>query len=416
MKKIRNILIKLSQKYKPFGSFLRHLIISKKYIIYLYYYFKYKTDDKLVVFSSYQGASFSDSPKALYLEMLNDKKYKNYKFVWVFKDVEANKKYFNTFRDTILVKDGKNAYKYFSMAKYIIVNSVFNEEVKKKKNQIFVQCWHGTPLKKLRYDIKYDSNKIRTMKDIRRMNDIDIRRFDYFISPSHFCTKVFSSAFNLNNLFKKSIIIETGYPRNDGLFDVSKSYIDKKRKELKIPKDKKVILYAPTFRDNDYSADGFSYNLALDFDNLKKEFGSKYVILFRTHYYISSKIDLSKYKGFVIDVSNYNENNDLYLVSDVLITDYSSVFFDFANLKKPIIFYMYDLDLYKGKLRDFYFDLKTLPGPIVKTEEELIRSINNINMYYDLYNNKYKSFNKKFNYLDGRGSSKKVLDIIMKEE
>ena len=77
---------------------------------------------------------------------------------------------------------------------------------------------------------------------------------------------------------------------------------------------------------------------------------------------------------------------------------------------------MYDLDEYKGKLRDFYFDLKLLPGPILKDEESLVKNVKNINMYFDLYNDKYKKFNKKFNYLDGRNSSKKVIDIITEDK
>ena len=105
--------------------------------------------------------------------------------------------------------------------------------------------------------------------------------------------------------------------------------------------------------------------------------GQEYVILFRAHYFISGQYDFGAYDGFVIDVSGLDDVNDLYLVSDLLITDYSSVFFDYANLNRPILFYMYDYEAYKTQMRDFYLDIHTLPGPVVKTQEELLKTIKN---------------------------------------
>ncbi len=418
MKWLKKALINLSKKYKPLGTFLRHTRIFLKRLVYLYYYFTNKTDDKLVVFQSFNGRNFSDNPKSLYLEMLNDKKYKDYKYVWLFKNVEDNKKYLKGYKNTIIVKDrSRKAYKYYSRAKYIIVNAVLHEEIIRRNDQVFVQCWHGTPLKCLRCDIKYDSNLLRTKKEIKRTNDKDVKRFNYFISPSKFASEKFISSFNLKELNKEDIIIETGYPRNDDLFDITKKQSNDIKKKLGLPKNKKVILYAPTFRDNQYnSGSGFCYNLGIDLDKIQSEISDEYVLLFRTHYYVTNQLNLKKYKGFIFDVSNYNDINDLYITSDILITDYSSVFFDYANLKRPILFYMYDLEEYKNKLRDFYMDLKILPGPIIQDEESLIKSIKNINIYYDLYNNKYKKFNKKFNYLDGRNCSKRVLDIIIGDD
>jgi len=94
------------------------------------------------------------------------------------------------------------------------------------------------------------------------------------------------------------------------------------------------------------------------------------------------------------------------------MTDYSSVFFDFANLKKPMIFYMYDLDLYKGKLRDFYIDLKELPGPITETQTDLEKELENISNYEKEYKDKYKKFNEKYNYLDDGNASYRVIKKI----
>ena len=184
-----------------------------------------------------------------------------------------------------------------------------------------------------------------------------------------------------------------------------------------IPKGKKAILYLPTFRDNQHTSGvGYTYKLAIDFDHLREKFGSEYVILFSPHYFIANSIDISKYKGFVINVAHYDEINELYLASDAIITDYSSIFFDFANLHRPMFFYMYDYDDYKNNLRDFYISLDELPGPIAKTQDELEKNISNIDKMQDKYAKKYAKFNKKYNYLDDGNASERVLKVIFKEE
>ncbi len=104
--------------------------------------------------------------------------------------------------------------------------------------------------------------------------------------------------------------------------------------------------------------------------------------------------------------------NDMYIVSDIIMTDYSSVFFDFANLKRPMLFYMYDLDIYKGKLRDFYLDLEELPGPIAETQEDLEKNLKNIDKEFKKNKTKYEKFNKKFNYLDDGASARRVINVI----
>ena len=413
---LKKKIIDLAKKNLVFRKVVRKMLYFRNEIKYLFYYYKYKVDDKTIFFEAYGGKNYACSPKTIYEYMVNNKKYKDYKFVWAFKDVDSHKHFFD--KKTILVKhNSKDYYKYLSSSKYWIVNSLIDVSIKKKKDQIYVQCWHGTPLKKLRYDITVDGSVLNTVKEIRKRNDLDAVKFDYFISPSKFCTEKFTSAFNLKTLGKENIIIEKGYPRNDYLFRFNSNEIKQIKSNLKIPKNKKVILYAPTFRDNQHTSGvGYTYNLELDFDNLEKELSKDYVMLFRTHYFISNSFDFKKYKNFIYDVSDYDDINELYIISDLLITDYSSVFFDYANLKRPIIFYMYDLDEYKNKLRDFYIDLKILPGPIVKNEKDLIKEIKNIDKYDKIYNDRYIKFNQKFNYLDDENSARRVVEVIFDEK
>ncbi len=414
-KKLKIFLIDLSKKNKALRKVFRWANNLIKKENYKKFYKKYKVDDKVIFFEAFNGRNYTCSPKAIYEKLISLNEFKDYLFVWAFKDptIHEVKKHKNL---KIVTTGTSEYYKYCSIAKYWIVNALMPEYIIKKNNQIYVQCWHGTPLKKLRYDINKEGASLNTVKEIRKRNDIDAIRFDYFISPSKYCTKVFTSAFNLKALKKEKIMIEEGYPRNDFLFNKTEKDIEKIKNKLKIPKDKKVIFYLPTYRENQHkSGVGYTYNLSIDFDSLQKKIGDKYIILFSSHYFVSNQIDLSKYKGFIYNVSHYDEINELYLVSDIIMTDYSSVFFDFAILKRPMIFYMYDVEDYNTNLHDFYISLDELPGPIAYNQNELEKYILNIDKDFKKYKKKYEKFNNKYNYLDDGNASIRVIKKIFKD-
>lgn len=415
--KIEKSLINLAKKNVLVRGILRKSLIIKNKLQYECYKRKYEINDKTILFETFGGRNYSCSPKAIYEQMLQLKEFDDYKFIWAFIEPEKHEIKQDK-RTKVVVSKSKEYYKYCACAKYWIVNSIMPEHITKKEGQVYVQCWHGTPLKKLRCDIEATGSVLNTVKEIRKRNDIDAKRFDYFISPSKFCTEKFTSAFNLKALGKENILIEKGYPRNDFLFNYTDEYVASLKDKLGIPKDKKVILYAPTFRDNQHTSGmGYTYTLNIDFDRLKEKLDKDYVIIFRTHYFVANSFDFEKYKGFIFNMSNHDDVNDCYVLSDVIITDYSSVFFDFANLKRPMLFYMYDLEEYKEELRGFYFEIEdVLPGPIVKTQDELEQEIANIASYMEKYKEKYEAFNKKFNYLDGKECSKKVIKEILKDK
>jgi len=409
MKKLKIMILNFSKHHHIVRVILRKIKFLKKRLLYFFFYVVNNVEDDIILFEVFMGRNYSDSEKAVYQYLLS--KNANYKYIWAFKNPE-NYSYLQS-NSTIVVKYGsKEHYKYYSKAKYWISNSRINEAIIKKKKQVYIQTWHGTPLKKLGYDIKIvGGNAMNTIHDIRKKYSSDSKRYDYMISPSSFCTEKFMSAFNLKN---KKIIEEIGYPRNDFLINYKKRDINIIKKKLNINIKKKVILYAPTWRDNQHmSGIGYTYTPPLSFDKLREKFGKDYIILFRAHYFVANEFDFKKYKNFVYDVSKYDDVNELYIISDVLITDYSSVFFDYSILKKPIIFYMYDLENYQNKLRDFYIKLDELPGKIVEKEESLITEIENIQNFQ--YDDRYKQFNSKYSYLeDGKSSERlcKVCKII----
>lgn len=374
-------------------------------------------DSKLVLFESFQGRSYACSPKAIYEYMVNSQEYSDYRYVWVFRDVKAHGKFPE---NTKLVKfDSDESYEYYSKAGTWIVNSRLRDFIVPKEGQKYVQCWHGTPFKKIGCDIEAGGNATSTLEEIHNEYTNEAKKISLMISPSRFCTEKLVSSFNLKELGKEDRIIEKGYPRNDALFKFDSEKVKSIKNRLGIPADKKVILYCPTFRDNQFGGEGYKLDVEIDFDSLKKNCGDDFVVIFRAHYFIAEKFDFKKYEGYVINGSDYDDINDLYIISDVLITDYSSVFFDYANLNRPILFYLYDVSEYTTKMRDFYFGTAMLPGFTAQVQAKLEVCLNDV--LNDIRNGgdgllRFKkamdAFRKKFCPLDGAECAKLVADEI----
>lgn len=414
MKKIKIVLMNIAKKNLIFRKLFRGSLYIYRYIRYKFRGIGQKVDEHMILFSTFNGKSYADTPKAIYKYMKENDEYKEYKFIWVFKEPDKYK-YLEKNENTKVIKQGtKEHEQYLSKAKYWFCNHRVLDHQHPKKNQIYVQCWHGTPLKKLGFDLNKTDNALNTLKELQYKYKTDARKFKYMLSPSKFATEKFISAFDLKNLGKEDCIIEEGYPRNDFLLNYNQEDVGEIKEKLGISEiNKKIILYAPTWRDNQHEAGvGYTYKTEVDFEKLQKELGQDYIILFRAHYFVANKFDFDKYKGFIYNVSDVDDINELYIIADMLITDYSSVFFDYANLKRPIIYYMYDFDAYKNDMRGFYIDLKELPGKIVKTEKELIEEIKNITNNFK-YDDKYKRFNETYNYLDDGNASKRVLRRII---
>lgn len=371
-----------------------------------------KIDDKLVYFQTFSGRGYSDSPKAMYEYMLKAPEYKDYRFVWCFKEPEKYDWLLKNGRTEIVKFRTRADNKALRKAKYWISNYRMLNHQFPRRGQIYLQCWHGTPLKRLGYDITEGDNVMNSLSEVKEKYRSDAKRFSYILSPSPFCTEKFATAWNLKETGQEYKIIEEGYPRNDRLATVTDEERSEIRKQLGVD-GKKVILYAPTWRDNQHtSGTGYTYKTEVDFDRLHRELGDDYVILFRAHYLVANSFDFAKYGDFVIDASRYGDINDLYIASDMLVTDYSSTFFDYANLKKPVIFYMYDLEEYAGEIRGFYLPLDELPGNIVRDEEGLIAEVKACEGWEP--DAKYEAFHQRFNPLDDGHASERVLKRIIK--
>ncbi|MCD8145676.1 MAG: CDP-glycerol glycerophosphotransferase family protein [Clostridiales bacterium] len=378
-------------------------------------------DKKLVVFCTFSGKGYSDSPKAIYEYMLSQEKYSDYRFVWIFREPD-NFRWLEENRNTTIVRWASKEYeRAMASAGYWIFNYRVSDHVWPKEDQTYVECWHGTPLKRLGYDITAGGNVMNTAKEIQRKYDLDSAKFKYLISPSPYCSEKFASAWNLTATGKENALLEQGYPRNDFLLCHTQADVDDIKARLHITPGeiggRKIVLYAPTWRDNQHDdANGYSYTLGLDFQRLRQALGEEIVVLFRAHYLVASQFDFAAYEGFVYNVSSYPDINHLYLAADLLITDYSSVFFDYANLRKPMLFYMYDLAAYRDDIRGFYIGLDELPGPIVETEDELLRAIPAQLTDSSQWAEQYETFCRKFSPFDDGHASRRALEIILGEK
>jgi CDP-glycerol glycerophosphotransferase len=358
---------------------------------------------KAVIFQSFYGKSYSDNPKALYEEMLAEDC--NMKAIWVLN----NPKLEIPGNPAIVRPRSFKYYYYMAISKYFINNGNFPDFYVKRKGTVHLQTWHGTPLKKLGFDL--DKNSLAYAENTDPALHRRIRRWDYLIGPNLYTSKILKRAYK----FKKQML-NVGYPRNDIFYKENIDEIAKDVKEkLNIPIDKKVILYAPTWRDYEYLNGNphKAYEFKFDLQAFKEQFGKDYVLLLRLHYFDASRINIHGFEGFVYNASSYEDISELYLISDLLITDYSSVMFDFANMSRPMIFFAFDLKRYGSQIRGFYINFKKeAPGPIVTNQQKLFDAIENIIPLQEQYSVKYEKFKEKFCHWEDGSASKRTIEAV----
>ena len=367
---------------------------------------KEEVDNNLIMFEANLGKDYTGNPKYLYEYMLGNEKYSSYKYAWAY---PANKEA-SIPGNPILVERGTPEYFYYlGKAKYWINNILF--PVKEKREEtVYLQTWHGTPLKKLGFDIEVEGPEKQAFGNLYE----ESQNWDYLLVDNDYGEDKLVGAFR----FKKQVIKE-GYPINDIFYNDKLKMKAKNRLVNKYPaiQGKKIILYAPTWRDlqGDYVR-GYDFELPFDLEKLYQALQNEYVLIVKLHHLIADKLAVDqKYADFFVNASSEEDVMELLCLTDVLITDYSSVFYDFASAKKPILFYMYDMDEYLTKTRGLYVDIDTLPGPILKTEEELLCALENIQNYQFESFEKLRMFCEEMAKYCHGCSSKRVLDIVIKE-
>lgn len=335
-------------------------LIQKLYVVIMSLVFKVwgvflKTEGNLVLFVSFMGKNFNDSPKVLYDYMQSHPDYKSYRCVWAFEHPE-------NFPELEVVKIDTPAYfKMALKAKYWITNTNIERGLRfKKKCQVYLNTGHGIALKHIG-------------NDCPGRKDYNFDTVDYLVVSGDYDERVFKSAFNA----RESSYLRCGMPRNEELWLATEDKKQEMREKLGLPKSKIVILYAPTWRESTDGGKSYEIKPPIHFDKWKEELGEDYVVLFRAHHQTTKVLGV-QYDEFVRDTSSYPAVNDLMIASDLLITDYSAIAFDYAVLCKPIFIYAYDYDIYLAE-RGTYFEIDgRYPNKSCRTEDELLSRIKGI--------------------------------------
>ncbi|GAA3214935.1 bifunctional glycosyltransferase/CDP-glycerol:glycerophosphate glycerophosphotransferase [Actinocorallia longicatena] len=321
-----------------------------------------------VTFVSWKGKQCSDNPRAIADElrrMGDDREH-----VWVVRDTATEAP-----EGATVVRQWSHAYyEALARSRFVVANDDMPASYVKSEGQTYLQTWHGTPLKKIGFDIR----EIRFASGGAYLDHLadDVAKWDLMLSPNAYSTPILRRAFRY-----EGEILESGYPRNDVLHSPgAAARAAAVRERLGVPAGRRVVLYAPTWRDDLFYEGGrYRFDARLDLVRAREALGDGTVVLIRSHHLIADDLYDPAYGDFVVNVTAYPDISDLYLISDVLITDYSSAMFDFAGTGRPMLFFTYDLDTYRDHLRGFYFDFAAqAPGPLLATSDAVIEALGDL--------------------------------------
>jgi len=387
-------------------NMLREIIVAIYLIVFnlLFKFFKLFTIKKKVTFIM----SYGENALSIYDEM--KKNNVDFEVVFLYKKTckYKLKKYSGVksyqFETLSMVNLIEGVY-HLATSSYVIVDNYFGflSAIKFRKGTECIQLWHAAGAIK-NFGLLAPTFKERSKRAQKRFVKV-YNNFHKIVVGSDALATIYMDAFDL----RSNQMIKTGIPRTDLFFDEvrQKHIVDKLLGENQILKQKKIILYAPTFRDGEIKY----FNLNLNIEEMYRELHQEYVLLIKLHPAIRDKIShISKYKDFIFDYSLHPNINELFLVTDFLVTDYSSIPFEFCLLNKPMIFYPYDLEQYtqqRGIIEDYS---ATVPGPIIYSTKELIEVIKNNTFNME----DIKIFSEKWSQYSKGNSSKKFVDQILK--
>ncbi|HEY0239434.1 MAG TPA: CDP-glycerol glycerophosphotransferase family protein [Friedmanniella sp.] len=285
-------------------------------------------------------------------------------------------------------------------SRYVVANDWLRRTFHPQPFQVVLQTWHGSMLKRIGLD---RSGQPRSKIDIIRLEQ---SKWDVLLSQNHHSSLILASAYDWHRT-----LFEEGYPRNDPLTPGSPYAGDGAviRAQLGIKPEQTAVLYAPTWRENQTSMVTF-----LDLERLSADLGEDYVVLLRGHSRtVKFGETLDDLPG-VIDVTTYPEVTDLFLAADAMITDYSSVMFDYSVTRRPMIFYVPDMDDYRDSLRGVYFDLSEVaPGPVLSTQEEVTVAVRQLDRAGEHYAAAYEAWVERFNHHDDGHSAERVVRRLL---
>ena len=351
---------------------------------------------KTILFASFGGRNFDDSPKALYDEIISRPEFDDWELIWAFVEPEN----IEIPRGRKIRIDTPAFFKALLYSRVWISNSGMDRNIElKRKGTIKIETWHGTPFKK----ICEDQNS-GTLGNYQYHGPVDTRTIR--CAQSEYDRSIFVRVFHAS----EDSFLMSDLPRNDGLLKYLPEGLSEIRRKLHIPEEKKVLLYMPTFREYLIDDRGKIFlTPPMDLAKWEQELGNEYVLLIRAHYAVSAAMNIQE-NEFVRDVTRYPSINDLYAVADILISDYSSAYIDYSILDRPMLCFAYDEKEYLEK-RGLYIDLhKELPCPIDNDETQIIHRIKT--MDYAKESEATRLFHMKYAPYAGN-ASKVVIDTLI---
>ncbi len=383
---------------------------------YIRYYDQTTVDKQVVLYEVRDGQSITDSPLAIFRYLATHETYRDLKHVWVVTDTSSqNLKRMVANIPTALqqkiiwVKRNTTDYaKWLLAAKYLITNSTFQSFWHKKPDQVYINTWHGTPLKYMGYDIPGSKT---SLKNVQR----NLLMADYIISPNKHTSHVFLDRYKLNGLYQGEVL-EGGYPRIDLTYadEHAQTFTYLHQHQVIVDETKPVVMYTPTWKGTSISNPSGSINQIYEEIKVLQQLNPDKNILVKVHpyaYQLASRHQaLKQYL-----VPDEMDANLILGITDILITDYSSIFFDFMVTDKPIIFYAWDHELY-SHYRGMYFNDDELPGPILDDIEEVGQKLQHITQSNQDDATKYQALkNKVVPYDDGHVTERMVATIFAQQ-
>lgn len=358
-------------------------------------------DSKLAIYASLWNRGVVGNPKAIFEAA--SRLAPDIKGVWVIRQgredaVPAGVDY--------VVPGTRRYWQLMARAKYFINDVNFPDEIVKRPGQVHLQTQHGTPLKHMGIDLMQHPAAANGMNFRNLLKRSD--RWDYNISSNTFSTLTWERAFPSN-----FTTLESGYPRNDRLVRATAEDVFAARSALDLPATKTAVLYAPTHRDYDKHL-----MVRLDLANLARDLGDDFIILVRAHYFYRwmPEVEELEKQGLLLNVSQHPDVEELMLASDLLVTDYSSIMFDYANLGRPIVIYAPDWEVYHD-VRGVYFDLTAdAPGPVSYTQEELSDVLTSRTWAQPGAESQLESFRRRFCEFDDGLASERVVRRVFLDE
>ena len=354
----------------------------------------------LVVYNSFDGR-YSDSPRVLH-ETYADQ-YPG-EHLWLADPDHLRGFPSGTATVPIASRDAVDA---LESADLVVANTHLEMEWTKAPGALYLQTWHGTPLKRIHHDVLW------APPGMLDSLDRDVARWDYLVSPNAVSTPRLRDAFGFSGE-----MLEVGYPRNDVLSSPGRDRVRARvRAALGLADDVTAVLYAPTWRDDEFYLPGAPpAAMALDVATFVADLGPGHALLSRLHPKMSDRSLLPDLSD-VTDVSTYPDAHELYLAADVMITDYSSVMFDFAVTGKPLLFYTYDLEAYRDSIRGFYFDLEPIaPGPMLQTQPELVAALRDLPTVTQAFADAYADFRATYCNLEDGHATERLAPIFWRPD